>query len=60
MSQTQAAVPLVLTAEDRAELVSWSQGRPPWLAERTRIVLAYEWVGLSQRLQEALTVEQFR
>ena len=40
MSQTQAAVPLVLTAEDRAELVRWSQGRLPWLAERARIVLA--------------------
>jgi len=33
MSQTQAAVPLVLTDEDRAELVRWSQGRLPWLAE---------------------------
>ena len=40
MSQTQAAVPLVLTDEDRAELVRWSQGRLPWLAERARIVLA--------------------
>ena len=40
MSQTQAAVPLVLTVEDRAELVRWSQGRLPWLAERARIVLA--------------------
>ena len=39
MSQT-AAVPLVLTDEDRAELVRWSQGRLPWLAERARIVLA--------------------
>src|SRR5580658_3719393 len=38
MSQT--AAPLVLTAEDRAELVRWSQGRLPWLAERARIVLA--------------------
>ncbi len=40
MSQTQAAVPLVLTDEDRAELARWSQGRLPWLAERARIVLA--------------------
>src|SRR5271169_6823325 len=40
MSHTQAAVPLVLTDEDRAELVRWSQGRLPWLAERERIVLA--------------------
>src|SRR6202035_2380659 len=40
MSQTQAAVPLVLTDEDRAELVRWSQGGLPWLAERARIVLA--------------------
>src|SRR5512133_2336950 len=38
MSET--AAPLVLTAEDRAELVRWSQGRLPWLAERARIVLA--------------------
>jgi transposase-like protein len=30
----------VLTAEDRAELVRWSQGRLPWLSERARIVLA--------------------
>jgi transposase-like protein len=30
----------VLAAEDRAELVHWSQGRLPWLAERARIVLA--------------------
>ncbi len=30
----------MLTAEDRAELVRWSQGRLPWLAERARIVLA--------------------
>src|SRR5271166_4834885 len=36
----QTAAPLVLTAEDRAELVRWSQGRLPWLAERARIVLA--------------------
>src|SRR5689334_16816920 len=36
----QTAAPLVLTAEDRAELVRWSQGRRPWLAERARIVLA--------------------
>src|ERR1022692_261511 len=40
MSQSQMAVPLVLTAEDRAELARWSQGRLPWLAERARIVLA--------------------
>ena len=40
MSQTQLAVPLVLTDEDRAELARWSQGRLPWLAERARIVLA--------------------
>ena len=40
MSQTQTAVPLVLTDEDRAELVRWSQGGLPWLAERARIVLA--------------------
>src|SRR6266516_3945873 len=37
---SQAAAPLVLTAEDRAELARWSQGRLPWLAERARIVLA--------------------
>src|SRR2546429_2928628 len=36
----QPAAPLVLTAEDRAELARWSQGRLPWLAERARIVLA--------------------
>src|SRR6266699_3036336 len=36
----QTAEPLMLTAEDRAELVRWSQGRLPWLAERARIVLA--------------------
>jgi transposase-like protein len=40
MSQTQNAVPLVLTDEDRAELGLWSQGGRPWLAERARIVLA--------------------
>src|SRR5512140_867742 len=40
MSQTQMAVPLVLTDEDRAELARWSQGGLPWLAERARIVLA--------------------
>src|SRR5580693_7788182 len=40
MSQTQMAVPLVLTDEDRAELVRWSQGGLPWLAERARIVMA--------------------
>src|ERR1700683_1825318 len=39
MPQTSAA-PLVLTAEDRAELVRWSQGGSPMLAERARIVLA--------------------
>jgi predicted lipoprotein with Yx(FWY)xxD motif len=38
MSQT--AAPLVLTDEDRAELVRWSQGRRAMLAERARIVLA--------------------
>src|SRR6266496_1685739 len=38
MSET--AAPLVLTAEDRAELARWSQGGRPWLAERARIVLA--------------------
>src|SRR6266571_392589 len=37
---SRAAAPLVLTAEDRAELARWSQGRLPWLAERARIVLA--------------------
>src|ERR1700693_5695493 len=36
----QTAAPLVLTAEDRAELVRWSAGRLPWRAERARIVLA--------------------
>src|SRR6266700_8148459 len=36
----QTAAPLVLTAEDRAELARWSQGGRPWLAERARIVLA--------------------
>src|SRR5437762_9866083 len=36
----QTAAPLVLTAEDRAELARWSQGRLPWVAERARIVLA--------------------
>src|SRR6202011_6401285 len=40
MSQTQAAVPLVLTDEDRAELVRWSQGKLPWVGERARIVRA--------------------
>src|SRR5260370_33623124 len=40
MSQTQTAVPLVLTDEDRAELARWSQGSSPMLAERARIVLA--------------------
>src|SRR6185312_7295181 len=37
---SQAAVPLVLSGEERAELARWSQGRLPWLAERARIVLA--------------------
>src|SRR6266705_836515 len=40
MSQTQMAVPLVLTDEDRAELVRWLEGGLPWRAERARIVLA--------------------
>src|ERR1700730_17014325 len=40
MSQTQMAVPLVLTDEDRAELARWLEGGLPWLAERARIVLA--------------------
>src|SRR5260370_8128856 len=40
MSQSQNAVPLVLTDEDRAELARWSQGSSPMLAERARIVLA--------------------
>ena len=30
MSQTQMAVPLVLTDEDRVELVRWSAGGLPW------------------------------
>src|ERR1700750_2790789 len=38
MSQT--AAPLVLTAEDRAELVRWTREGPPMRAERARIVLA--------------------
>src|SRR6266705_2004151 len=38
MSET--AAPLVLTAEDRAELARWSQGGRPWLALRAKIVLA--------------------
>jgi LuxR family transcriptional regulator, maltose regulon positive regulatory protein len=37
---SQAAAPLTLTDEDRAELARWSKGRLPWLAERARIVLA--------------------
>jgi LuxR family maltose regulon positive regulatory protein len=37
---SQAAAPLVLTDEDRAELARWSKGRLPWLAERAQIVLA--------------------
>src|SRR6201981_2620457 len=40
MSQTQLAAPLVLADDDRAELVRWSQGSSPMLAERARIVLA--------------------
>src|SRR5450432_3868758 len=40
MPQTQTAVPLVLTDEDRAELAGWLEGGLPWLAERARIVLA--------------------
>src|SRR6184192_3724040 len=36
----QTAAPLVLTAEDRAELARWLDGYRPWLAERARIVLA--------------------
>src|SRR6266702_3640021 len=36
----QTAAPLVLTGEDRAELVRWPQGSSPMLAERARIVLA--------------------
>jgi transposase len=40
MSQSQTAVPLVLADGDRAELVRWSQGSSPMLAERARIVLA--------------------
>src|SRR5690349_15192489 len=36
----QTAAPLVLTAEDRAELVRWSREGPPMRAERARIVLA--------------------
>src|SRR5579862_3316185 len=38
MSQT--AAPLVLTDDERAELVRWTRGKLPWLAERARIVLA--------------------
>jgi LuxR family maltose regulon positive regulatory protein len=37
---SQAATPLLLTDEDRIELARCSNGGPPWLAERTRIVLA--------------------
>ncbi|HEY3953037.1 MAG TPA: helix-turn-helix domain-containing protein, partial [Streptosporangiaceae bacterium] len=37
---SQAAAPLVLTDEERAKLVRWSEGSLPWLAERARIVLA--------------------
>jgi LuxR family transcriptional regulator, maltose regulon positive regulatory protein len=37
---SQAAAPLVLTDEDRAELAGWSKDRLPWLALRAKIVLA--------------------
>ena len=37
---SQAAAPLVLTDEDRAELARWSKDRLPWLALRAKIVLA--------------------
>src|SRR6516164_10521185 len=37
---SQAAAPLALSGEERAQLARWSQGRLPWLAERARIVLA--------------------
>src|SRR6516165_2475046 len=36
----QTAAPLVLTDEDRAELVRWTREGPPMRAERARIVLA--------------------
>src|ERR1700724_523154 len=42
MSQTQMAVPLVLTDEDRAELARWLEGGLPWLAERAQLVLTGE------------------
>src|ERR1700746_1355483 len=37
---SQAAAPLVLTDEDRAELARWSRDRRPWLARGGKIVLA--------------------
>src|SRR3984957_12672843 len=37
---SQAAAPLALTDEDRAELARWAEGSLPWLAERAQIVLA--------------------
>src|SRR5579859_2795767 len=40
MSQSQMAVPLVLTDEDRVVLSGWLEGGLPWRAERARIVLA--------------------
>jgi transposase len=40
MSQSQVAVPLVLTDEDRVVLSGWLEGGLPWRAERARIVLA--------------------
>src|SRR6266496_1351038 len=51
----QTAAPLVLTAEDRAELARWSQGRLPWLAERARIVLAAAELGSTR-----MTVRKWR
>src|SRR3984893_15499825 len=55
MSQTQAAVPLVLTDEDRAEPVRWSQGKLPWLAERARIGLVAAELGWTR-----MTVRKWR
>ena len=40
MSQSQMAVLLVLTDEDRVVLSGWLEGGLPWRAERARIVLA--------------------
>src|ERR1700722_16069469 len=37
---SQAAAPLALTDEDRAELARWAEGSSPMLAERAQIVLA--------------------